>query len=59
VTVDDDSEEMARKELDCDNSSCVLQLQWDLYNYCAEIRCQDTTSEDEDTSVCEMVNCKV
>jgi hypothetical protein len=24
----------------------VLQLQWDWYNYCVDIRCQDTTSED-------------
>jgi hypothetical protein len=27
-------------------TSCVLQLQWDWCNYCVEIRCQDTTSED-------------
>jgi hypothetical protein len=50
---------MAKKELGCANKTlCVLQLQWDWYNYCVEIRCQDTTSED-----CghyrECVNCKV
>jgi hypothetical protein len=35
-----------KKELDFANTSCMLQLQWDWYNYCVEIRCQDTTSED-------------
>jgi hypothetical protein len=47
MAVEDDWEEMARKELGCaKKTSCVLQLQWDWYNYCVEIRCQDTTSED-------------
>jgi hypothetical protein len=49
MTVEGDWEEMARKELDCvKNTSFVLQLQWDWYNYCVEIRCQDTTSEDRE-----------
>jgi hypothetical protein len=30
-------------------TSCVLQLQWDWYNYCVEIRCQDATNEDWET----------
>jgi hypothetical protein len=39
-------EEMGRKELDCaKKTSYVLQLQWDWYNSCVEIRCQDMTSE--------------
>jgi hypothetical protein len=39
--------EMARKELGYDKkTSCVLQSQWDWYNYCVETRCQDTTSKD-------------
>jgi hypothetical protein len=42
-----ESLEMARKELGCEKkTSSVLQLQWDWHNYCVEIRCQDTTSED-------------
>jgi hypothetical protein len=47
MAVEDDREEMARKELDCaKKTSYVLQLQWDWYNYCVEIRCQDMTSKD-------------
>jgi hypothetical protein len=46
MAVEGDWEEMARKELHLEKVSCVLQLQWDLCNYCTEIRCQDTTSED-------------
>jgi hypothetical protein len=43
-----------KKEFGCAmKTSCVLQLQWGWYNYCVEIRCQDTTSE------CLTVNCKV
>jgi hypothetical protein len=43
----DDWEQMARKELACaKKTSSMLQLQWDWYNYCTEIHCQDTTSED-------------
>jgi hypothetical protein len=38
---------MARKELGCAKKTpYVLQLQSDCHNYCAEPRCQDTTSED-------------
>jgi hypothetical protein len=49
MAVEGDWEEMARKELDCaKKTSYVLQLHWDWYNYCVEIRCQDTTSEDCD-----------
>jgi hypothetical protein len=40
MRVEGDWEESAKKAL------CVLQLQWDWYNNCVEIRCQDTTSED-------------
>jgi hypothetical protein len=47
MAVEDDWEEMARKELGCEKKTlCALQLQWDWYKYCVEIRCQDTTSED-------------
>jgi hypothetical protein len=47
MTVKDDWEEMARKELGyVKKISYVLQLQWDWYNYCVEIRCQDKTNED-------------
>jgi hypothetical protein len=47
MVVEDDWEEIARMELGCARkTSCVLQLQWDWYNYCVEIRCQDTTSKD-------------
>jgi hypothetical protein len=47
TAVDNDWDGMARKELDCaKKTSCVLQLQWDWYNYYAEDRYQDTTSED-------------
>jgi hypothetical protein len=47
MAAEGDWEEWVRNELDCEKDiSCVLQLQWDWYNYCVEIRCQDTTSED-------------
>jgi hypothetical protein len=47
MTVEDDWGEITRKELGCaKKTSCVVQLQWDWYDYCIEIRCQDTTSED-------------
>jgi hypothetical protein len=47
MAVNDDWEELARKELGCEKeTSCVLQLKWDWHNYCVEIRCQNTTSED-------------
>jgi hypothetical protein len=47
MAVQGDCEERARKELDrAKKTSCVLQLQWDWYNYCVEIRYQDTTRED-------------
>jgi hypothetical protein len=47
MAAEDDWEEMAWKELGGEKkTSFVLQLQWDWYNYCVEIRCQDTTSED-------------
>jgi hypothetical protein len=47
LAVEDDWEEMGRQELGCEKKvSCVLQLQWDWYNYCVEIHCQDMTSED-------------
>jgi hypothetical protein len=47
MAVEGDWEEMARKELDyAKKISYVLQWQWDWHNYCVEIRCQDTTSED-------------
>jgi hypothetical protein len=47
MAVEGDWEEMTRMYLGYANkTSCVLQLQWDWYNYCVEIRCQDTTSED-------------
>jgi hypothetical protein len=47
MAVEDDWEEMARKELRREKeTSCELQLQWDWYNYCVEIRCQDKTNED-------------
>jgi hypothetical protein len=37
---------MARKEIGCaEQTSYVLQLQWEWYNYCVKIRCQDATSE--------------
>jgi hypothetical protein len=37
---------VAGKEFGCEKKTlCVLQLQWDWYNYCVEIRCQDTTNE--------------
>jgi hypothetical protein len=46
ISGEDDWKEMERNELGCsEKTSCVLQLQWDWYNYCIEIRCQDTTSE--------------
>jgi hypothetical protein len=46
MAVEGDWEEMARKELDCaKKSSYPPQPQWDWYNYCVEIRCQDTTSK--------------
>jgi hypothetical protein len=46
MAIEDDGEEMARKELGCEKkTSYVLQLQWAWYNYCVEIRCQNTTSE--------------
>jgi hypothetical protein len=49
MAVEDDWEEMTRKELGYKKeTSCVLQLQWDWYNYCVKIRCQDTTSEDRE-----------
>jgi hypothetical protein len=45
--VENDGEEMARKELGCTKKpSCVPQLQRDWYNYYVEIRYQDTTRED-------------
>jgi hypothetical protein len=47
MAVGDEWEEMARKELGCEKKAWhLLQLQWDWCNYCVEIRCQDTTSED-------------
>jgi hypothetical protein len=47
MAVESDWEEMARQELDgAEMTSCVLQWQWDWYNYCVEIRRQDTTNED-------------
>jgi hypothetical protein len=47
MAVKGDREEMARKEIDgAKKTSCVLQLQWDWYNYCVESRCQDATNED-------------
>jgi hypothetical protein len=54
MAAEDDWVEMARKELGCARkTSCVLQLQRDWYNYCVEIRCKDTTSEDwEPLCVC-------
>jgi hypothetical protein len=45
-------EEMAIKELGCEKkTSRVLQLQWHWYNYCVEIRCQDTTNGEWEDSV--------
>jgi hypothetical protein len=38
---------------------CDSKLQWDWYNYCIEIRCQDTTSEDWEPLCCVTVNVKV
>jgi hypothetical protein len=53
MAVEDDWEEIARKELcSAKTTSCVLQLQWDWYNYCVETRCQDVTSEDWEDSAC-------
>jgi hypothetical protein len=50
IAVEGDWGEMARKELGYEKkTSRVLQLQWDWYDYCAEIRCEDTTSEDWET----------
>jgi hypothetical protein len=47
MAVEDDWETMAEKELVCAKKTlCVVQLQWDWYNSCVEIRYQDTTSED-------------
>jgi hypothetical protein len=47
MAAEDDWKEMARKELSCEQkASCVLQLQWDWYNYSIAIRYQDTSSED-------------
>jgi hypothetical protein len=47
MAVEDDWEEIARMELGCEKkTSYVPQLQWDCYNFCVEIRCQDTTNED-------------
>jgi hypothetical protein len=47
IAVEDNWVQMARKELGyAKKTSCVLQLQSDWYNYCVEIRCQDTTRED-------------
>jgi hypothetical protein len=34
-----------KKEIVCKKISCVKQLLCDWYNYCVQIRCQDTTSE--------------
>jgi hypothetical protein len=59
--VEDDWKEMARKELGCTRKTTrVLQLQWDWYNYCVKVRCQDTTSEDTTlVGVCKTVKGKV
>jgi hypothetical protein len=43
-----------KKKTGCEKkTSYVLQLQWDWYKYCVEIRRQDTTNEDwEHQRVC-------
>jgi hypothetical protein len=61
MAVESNWKEIARKELGGPkNTSNMLQLQWDLYKYYVEIRCQDTTSEyREPWGVCngELVKC--
>jgi hypothetical protein len=47
MAIKGDREALGRKELYCGKkTSCTLQLQLDCYNYCVEIRCEDTTSEE-------------
>jgi hypothetical protein len=54
-----DCKEMTTKKLGCEKkTSCMLQLQWDWYNYCVEVRsCWLVTTENP--SACVTVNCKV
>jgi hypothetical protein len=51
---------MAKKELGRESKAlCVLQLQWDWYSYCIEIRCQDRLINIEYPCAYVTVNCKV
>jgi hypothetical protein len=48
-----DGDTVPLQECCCEKKTlCVLQLQWDSYNYYVKIRCQDTTSEDWEDLAC-------